>query len=460
MATKGTEVVLLSTLQYRKETFERRETVKQPEEKVQAVLLNNGNISTTFKSCPSSGSSISLCESECISISKQQGNSYTLYIDNSEFQIQLSSSKKALMNQWYDTVVEVLNNLGFTFAMEYDPKINRKVALLKQIKPKYSKLKKKLTKTLSDPTSGMTSYKASYSTIPPSDIHSPEYQYGIYRHLPNTPSNKYQNEETDFEVYEPICDKTTQNNIYGTDNEYLDIVEGKNLEQFNYQPDAYVTAEHGNVCNKAADVGERVGNVGKRTKKLNQQVKQRVQVSIDKKKLDSRKIILSMLPGNCFFIASVDPSLKHDLYEGDMVMTINNQRIDSVEEAMKYIQKTDKGSVEMELIRLPYAEIVTIHRPEFKVNLGFKLDKRKVESVEEGGLAGVAGLRKQTMKATQFGGTTSNCITFINEYPLDRHCTPAQTDMLLIEDRGVVTLVVQPLDLIKYLEQAVDSTEE
>ncbi|XP_071948873.1 uncharacterized protein [Antedon mediterranea] len=257
-----------------------RGAVRQPKEEVTVILLDNGHLSITPKS-GLSGPSISLCDSECISL-----ESGVVLIEYQDSKIHLSSPKKILMNNWYDTAVEVLNNLGFNFPMQYDHKNNRKVAQHKQIKPKQSSKqpKRKLSKDINQAAS--------------SDGNA-YYNFGP---LPNIPTKKPDEIDDLFGSYE-----------YEAISEYSEHPEER------YEPiDEYQQ--------------EDVIHTDSRTK-LIQQVKQKIKISIEKKKLDG-KITLSMKKNRHIFIASLDPSLRHNLYEGDMVLTINNQHIDSVEEAI------------------------------------------------------------------------------------------------------------------------------
>ncbi|XP_033104507.1 uncharacterized protein LOC117107081 isoform X2 [Anneissia japonica] len=216
----------------------------------------------------------------------------------------------------------------------------------------------------------------------------------------------------------------------------------------------------GHINTNDNNVGGR-GNSRKNTEHLMREMSQEsIMISISKKELEEYVVLAMMTSGKLFIARWKNVSLNHPLYEGDMILTINKQRIECIEDALKTIRNTATDKVDLVIVRLPYAKVVVIDLQKNQSDFGFKLEGRTVASVDEEGLAAMHGLRLNTPKAKQFGSFTETCVTAINCLPVNQHFTNEQTMELLSMHRDFVSLVVQPLDLITCLQrQQIDSLE-
>ncbi|XP_033104492.1 uncharacterized protein LOC117107074 [Anneissia japonica] len=550
MENKDVEVVLTNSASLRNETI-RRGNAKQHRDDVTLTLLSNGKMSCNYPKDEKLPFTIDLSNCDSISISPSRSNN-ALCIEIGVNVNHLIFQNKSLMAKWYDTIVNLLNRLGFDFNTETDPKNPKiRIASQRKIRPKTSVKRRKAISAvpvLLDGYADGQSVEATYNYIPPkvnmtemnNDMAYTETQgnnnvqsSGSYlneRHcnvlgyescisretigppaLPHRPQVRHSKVEPVSSVdrmgiddpVEPIAsvdrlpvasvdktstvtstgagpvDVTSENvNCNNIKEEYLEPhIQKKNIEhvfssnpkEYNGSPNTFRKRTNNlksrmpdcSINTKVNKFGERGDSSRSHTKHLVQEMSQEsLMISVSKNKLEGN-VVLSMMPNTrVLFIAGLkNSSLNHTLYEGDMITMINKQSIDSIQDALRTIRNTATDTVDLVIVRIPYGKVVTIELQENESDLGFKLEGRKVDRVDEEGLAAMAGLKKKTIKPAELGRFTGTCVTAINCLPLGHHCTKDQTMELLSMHRDYVSLVMQPLDLVACFQHEMDALE-
>ncbi|XP_078668063.1 uncharacterized protein LOC144909752 isoform X2 [Branchiostoma floridae x Branchiostoma belcheri] len=152
------------------------------------------------------------------------------------------------------------------------------------------------------------------------------------------------------------------------------------------------------------------------------------------------------------------PALKQYFYVGDCVYAINDQRVNTADDARRTIQTSMKDQIIFLIKRLPHANVVTLRRTTDgeKLGIDIKTNHAEITAVDPDGLAGQQGLKpKYSMNNYQVNWT----ITKINSLPVSILAVQEKEVQRRIWEGGLqLTLVLQPSDFIKTLRKELKIT--
>uniref|UniRef100_A0A0R3RWS7 PH domain-containing protein n=1 Tax=Elaeophora elaphi TaxID=1147741 RepID=A0A0R3RWS7_9BILA len=156
--------------------------------------------------------------------------------------------------------------------------------------------------------------------------------------------------------------------------------------------------------------------------------------------------------------AVAEKYLAGQLFVGDQLLRIADIDIYSTQQIPFIFSAASKTglSVNIAIQRVPHGTIYTLKKTKQKYDAGLILDKRKIKlaDVLEGSPAWEAGIRASVPAITRTG-TTSACITCVNNYALNIFSEDdevlKQIDTLPL---SVFTLMVQPYDFVKLLKRS------
>ncbi|XP_059162106.1 cyclin-dependent kinase 12-like isoform X2 [Physella acuta] len=190
------------------------------------------------------------------------------------------------------------------------------------------------------------------------------------------------------------------------------------------------------------------------------------QVEILQTEINQPSVTVQLTHKSCFGLALVEwnnfpciagwnqkdfPSLHGKLHVGDLVFSVNNVRVTSVEMAQKLLRQPNASASKTEIMlhRMPYAKVFAIHRSVEGQSLGLKRNggTGEIIYVDPNGLAAQHGLTQYAPSA--YGVKRCNWfITEINNRPLSLFFKDCEIDLRLSAVGREISIVVQPSDFI------------
>lgn len=148
------------------------------------------------------------------------------------------------------------------------------------------------------------------------------------------------------------------------------------------------------------------------------------------------------------------PRLNDKIHIGDQLLKINDKRVKNSADAQK-MYKSAEDSVILTVQRLPYAQVIAIHRQETKQPIGIQRDggTSKIVYVDPNGLAAKHGLQQRARSVLVGSEFCYWCLTEINSRPLDLSFKGNEIEHLLNAVGKDISIVVQPEDFMKELKK-------
>ncbi|KAH9518570.1 hypothetical protein Btru_017193 [Bulinus truncatus] len=143
------------------------------------------------------------------------------------------------------------------------------------------------------------------------------------------------------------------------------------------------------------------------------------------------------------------PSLHGKLHIGDILLSVNNVEVKSVEMAQKLLKQPNPSKVDVVLKRMPFAKVIAIRKNSEGQNLGIKREggTGEIVYIDPNGLAAQHGLLQHAVCTTG----TGRChwfLTEINSRPLNLFFKDDEIEHRLSAVGREITIVVQPYDFI------------
>ncbi|XP_061186103.1 uncharacterized protein LOC133194135 isoform X1 [Saccostrea echinata] len=156
------------------------------------------------------------------------------------------------------------------------------------------------------------------------------------------------------------------------------------------------------------------------------------------------------------------PRLSDKLHIGDQLLKINDKKVKNSADAQR-MYKSGEETVVLTVHRLPYAQVIAIHRQENKQPIGIQREggTSKIVYVDPNGLAAHHGLQQRARSVLVGSDFCYWCLTEINSRPLDLSFKGNEVgqsgegliDHLLNAVGRDISIVVQPEDFVKELKK-------
>ncbi|XP_048744864.2 uncharacterized protein LOC125657945 isoform X4 [Ostrea edulis] len=156
------------------------------------------------------------------------------------------------------------------------------------------------------------------------------------------------------------------------------------------------------------------------------------------------------------------PRLSDKVHIGDQLLKINDKKVKNSTDAQR-MYKIAEETVTLTVHRLPYAQVIAIHRQENKQPIGIQREggTSKIVYVDPNGLAAKHGLQQRARSVLVGSEFCFWCLTEINSRPLDLsfkgnevgQSGEGRIDHLLSAVGKDISVVVQPEDFVKELKK-------
>ncbi|XP_056004609.1 uncharacterized protein LOC125657945 isoform X7 [Ostrea edulis] len=148
------------------------------------------------------------------------------------------------------------------------------------------------------------------------------------------------------------------------------------------------------------------------------------------------------------------PRLSDKVHIGDQLLKINDKKVKNSTDAQR-MYKIAEETVTLTVHRLPYAQVIAIHRQENKQPIGIQREggTSKIVYVDPNGLAAKHGLQQRARSVLVGSEFCFWCLTEINSRPLDLSFKGNEIDHLLSAVGKDISVVVQPEDFVKELKK-------
>ncbi|XP_055881675.1 uncharacterized protein LOC106061045 isoform X1 [Biomphalaria glabrata] len=147
------------------------------------------------------------------------------------------------------------------------------------------------------------------------------------------------------------------------------------------------------------------------------------------------------------------PSLHGKLHIGDILISVNNVEVTSLESAQKLLKQPNPSKVDVTLQRMPYAKVFAIRKNTEGQSLGIKREggTGEIVYVDPNGLAAQHGLT-QHANCSIANGRCHWFLTEINSRPLNLFFKDDEIEHRLSALGREITIVVQPYDFIRHIK--------